>query len=181
MELLNVYDNEGNVTERVVPRGDKSVVLGDNEHIGVVVVFIENSKGEFLMQKTSVEKGSEYSSTGGHVDAGETMIQGCKREVFEELGIDVKESEFEFWGEYIADSVWELGQIYKLESNLDINQMKMQIEEVSELKWIPFKDFEKLFYSEDFVPYDKEYKNFIIEKIKNHYNTKIELSEREKI
>ena len=63
MELLNVYDNEGNLLDRVVPRGDKSVVLSDNEHIGVVVVFIENSKGEFLIQKTSVEKGSEYSSS----------------------------------------------------------------------------------------------------------------------
>lgn len=31
MELLNVYDNDGKLTDRVVSRGDKSVVLSDNE------------------------------------------------------------------------------------------------------------------------------------------------------
>ena len=81
MELLNVYDNEGNLLDKVIPRGDKSVVLNDNEHIGVVVIFIENSKGEFLMQKTSVEKGSEYSSTGVHIDKGETPLSSIVREI----------------------------------------------------------------------------------------------------
>ncbi len=56
MELLDVYDNNGNTTGRVVVRGDKTVILSDNEHIAVGVIFIQNSKGEFLIQKTSKEK-----------------------------------------------------------------------------------------------------------------------------
>ena len=89
MELLSVFDNKGNVTDKIVVRGDKSVVLNDNEHIGVAVVFIENSKGEFLMQKASKEKGGEFSSTGGHVNSGETPLEAIKREVKEEIGIDI--------------------------------------------------------------------------------------------
>ena len=53
MELLDVYDNNGNVTGRKIIRGDKTAVLDENEHIAVAVIFIENDKGEFLIQKTS--------------------------------------------------------------------------------------------------------------------------------
>ncbi len=56
MELLDVYDNYGNVTGRTIVRGDKSAVLNENEHIAVSVIFIENDNGEFLIQKTSQEK-----------------------------------------------------------------------------------------------------------------------------
>ena len=118
MELLNVYDNDGNLTDRVVPRGDKSVILSDNEHIGVVVVFIENSKGEFLIQKTSLEKGSEYSSTGGHVDAGETHLTSILREIKEELGIEVNSEELEYLGFLLYDKP--IRFMYYLKKDIDI-------------------------------------------------------------
>ena len=47
MELLDVYDENGNVTGRVVQRGDKSVTFEENEHIAVSIIFIENNKNEF--------------------------------------------------------------------------------------------------------------------------------------
>ena len=82
MELLDVYDNNGNRTGRVVERGNKNEVFSDNEHIAVAIIFIENSKGEFLIQKTSKEN-KEYSSTGGHIDHNEdadsTIIREEKR------------------------------------------------------------------------------------------------------
>jgi 8-oxo-dGTP pyrophosphatase MutT (NUDIX family) len=74
MELLDVYDNNGKLTGRKIERGDKKAILNENEHIAVAVIFIENDNGEFLIQKTSKEKGGEFSSTGGHVDSGETPL-----------------------------------------------------------------------------------------------------------
>lgn len=41
MKLLAIYDNNGNVTDKVITRGDKSVVLNDNEHVAVSVIFIK--------------------------------------------------------------------------------------------------------------------------------------------
>lgn len=69
MELLDIYDDNGNKTGRIIERGDKSVKLSKNEHIAISVIFIENDNGEFLIQKTSKEKGNIYSSTGGHVNS----------------------------------------------------------------------------------------------------------------
>ena len=142
MELLNVYDNEGNATDRVVPRGDKSVILNDNEHIGVVVVFIENSKGEFLIQKTSVKKGSEYSSTGGHVDAGETHLSSILREIKEELGIEVDESELEYLGFLLYDKP--IRFMYYLKKDIDIKDIVVQEGEVEFVKYMNIDEIKEI-------------------------------------
>ena len=41
------------------------------------------------MQKTSASKGGEFSSTGGDVNYKETPIETIKREVKEELGVNI--------------------------------------------------------------------------------------------
>lgn len=147
MELLNVYDNNGNLTDKIVPRGDKSVVLNDNEHIGVVVVFIENSNGEFLMQKTSVEKGSEYSSTGGHIDVGETHLTSIIREIKEELGIDVNKEELEYLGFMLYDKP--IRFMYYLKKDIDINDIVVQEEEVESVKYMSVLEIKKLIDNEE--------------------------------
>lgn len=147
MELLNVYDNEGKLTERVVPRGDKSIVLSDNEHIGVVVVFIENSKGEFLMQKTSFEKGNEYSSTGGHIDEGETHLSSIIREIKEELGIDVSEEELEYLGFMLYDKP--IRFMYYLNKDIDIKDIVVQDEEVEYVKYMSINEIKDIINNEE--------------------------------
>ena len=51
MEILDIYDNNGNTTGRTIIRGDKNAILNDNEHVAIAVIFIENSNGEFLIQR----------------------------------------------------------------------------------------------------------------------------------
>ena len=147
MELLNVYDNDGNLTDRVVPRGDKSVILSDNEHIGVVVVFIENSKGEFLIQKTSVEKGSEYSSTGGHVDAGETHLTSILREIKEEIGIQVEENELEYLGFLLYDKP--IRFMYYLKKDINVEDIVTQEEEVDFVKYMSIDEIKEIISREE--------------------------------
>ena len=47
MELLDVYDENGNVTGRVVQRGDKSVTFEENEHIAVSIYLLKIIKMNF--------------------------------------------------------------------------------------------------------------------------------------
>ena len=55
VELLDVYDDNGVKTGKIVRRGEKSS-FGKGEHIAVSIIYIENDKHEFLIQKTSKKK-----------------------------------------------------------------------------------------------------------------------------
>ena len=142
MELLDVYDNNGKVTGRVVTRGDKTVTLNDNEHIAVGVIFIQNNKGEFLIQKTSKEKGGEYTSTGGHVDSGETPLESIKREVKEELGLNVDNDNIIELGYLLYDRP--IRFMFYLKKDIDIQTLKLQQEEVESAKFMSVNKIKEL-------------------------------------
>ena len=134
MELLDVYDNNGNVTGRTIIRGDKTSILNENEHFAVAVIFIENDNGEFLIQKTSQEKGGEFSSTGGHVDSGETPLTSIKREVKEELGINVDNEQIEEYGFLLYDKP--IRFLFYLKKNIPIDKIVVQKEEVEYVEYM---------------------------------------------
>ena len=142
MEVLDIYDDNGDVTGKTIVRGDKSVKLKKHEHIAVAVIFIENDKEEFLIQETSLEKGGEFSSTGGHVLHGETPLDAIKREVLEELGINI-------YGEWIMQYGYlnydmPLRYMFYLKKNIDINDVNLQKEEVESVKWMKIEEIKKL-------------------------------------
>ena len=145
MELLDVYDSNGNVTGRKIIRGDKTAVLDVNEHIAVAVIFIENDNGEFLIQKTSKEKGGEFSSTGGHVDSGETPLMSIKREVKEELGVNVDNEEIEEYGFMLFDMP--LRYLFYLKKNIPINKITIQKEEVDCVEYMSISKINELIES----------------------------------
>lgn len=138
MELLDIYDNFGKTTGRIIKREDKSIILNKNEHIAVAVIFIENSQGEFLMQKTSKEKGGEYSSTGGHVNAGETPLESIKREVKEEIGINIDNDNIVELGYLLYDMP--LRYMFYLKKDIDIKSVITQKEEVEYVKYMSVEE-----------------------------------------
>jgi isopentenyldiphosphate isomerase len=52
----------------------------------IAVVYLENDKGEILVQVRM--SGNLDHSSAGHVDPGETYLEAAKRELKEELGIE---------------------------------------------------------------------------------------------
>ena len=53
MEILDLYDDYGNKLEKTIVRGD---IPHNNENIMLSIVFIKNSDGKYLIQKSSKEK-----------------------------------------------------------------------------------------------------------------------------
>ena len=168
-EMFDVYDKNGKHL------GVKPKSFCHSENPGVyhkpVWIWIFNSKGQILVQKRASTKkfmpNKWDGSATGHVCAGETSLQGCAREVFEEIGLSFKESDFIFLGEFPAPEVWELGQVYCLKTNSPTSIMKLQENEVSEVKWLNFQEFESLLMSNEFLPYSAKYKAWIIKSLKS--------------
>ena len=134
MELLDVYDSLGHKTGRIVERGDKNEIFNDNEHIAVAIIYIENDKGEFLIQKTSEGKGGCYSSTGGHIHHGEDAYSTIIREVKEELGIDISNDDIVSLGYICVD--FPVRFIFYLKKNINLNDITLQKDEVESVSYM---------------------------------------------
>ncbi len=156
-EFFDVLNEKGEYTGRVETR-EKCHKEGLWHK--AVTVFIINSKNQVLLQKRSANKKMWPNmwdvTAGGHVLAGEFGFESIIRECKEELGIQLNESDMTFIG--VATSINIKGDIvnkhfneyYIVNKELDETKLKLQEEEVSEVKWID--------------------KNEIIEKIKDNYN-----------
>ncbi len=149
MELLDIYDDFGNLTGKTVVRGNKYNTLKSNEHIALAVIFIENSKGEFLIQKASVEKGNIFSSTGGHVTSKETPLTTVIREVKEELGIDISGDDVISLGYLLYDMP--IRYMYYLKKDIDINDVTIQKEEVAYVKYASVQEILDLIKNNKFL------------------------------
>lgn len=146
MEYLDIYNEKKEKLNKKIKRGDK---LLDNEHILVAVIFIENSEGKYLIQKTSKEKGEKYATTGGHVLSGETPKTAIIRETKEELGLDVSNENIIYIGDLLFGILF--GEIYYLKKDLDIAKLKLQQEEVEQVEYLTKAEILKLIETEKMV------------------------------
>ena len=64
--------------------------------VSVVSIIEKDGKYLFLKRSNTGKGDGFYMLPGGHVDAGESVLHAAVRELKEELGIDVKESDLEF-------------------------------------------------------------------------------------
>lgn len=137
--------------------------------------WVYNSKGEILIQKRAMSKkrfaGYWDMACAGHVDAGETPMEGAIREAKEEIGLDVSEKDIKFMGELIEDEdYWEIGQIFFIKADKDINEFILDKNEVEEVKWISFDELKELLYSDIWAPCTEEYKTLVIDLFSKMFN-----------
>ena len=84
-----------------------------------------------MIQKRVERKGGRWALTGGHPKAGETSLEGIREEVKEELGIDItNDNPILFKTITHNDQFFDL---YYLEKDININDIKIQKEEVADV------------------------------------------------
>ena len=141
MELLQVFDDNKNMLDEYVER-DKKLDLPQGKYFMIILLFIQNNEGKFLIQKTSKEKGSEYAVTGGHVTYKDDAITTCIKEVEEELGLTLSKDELE----EIDVLKYDVGYaaVYYLKKDIDINTLTLQEEEVESISWMSVDEINNL-------------------------------------
>lgn len=157
MEYLNLYDREGNLLNKKGIRGEKTSDLK-----GIVIIFIENSKGEFLIQRTSSSRNSIFATTGGHVSYGSTFKKSIINEVKEELGLDISNEEIIEVTTYIVEHY--LQKVYYLKKDIEIKDLTIQKDEVEYVRWMDTETINKLIENKEFREGNIEAYQYIINK-----------------
>ena len=90
MEYRDLYNKDRNLTGKTISKGEP---IPKGYYIKIVVCFMENSEGKFLMQKRSLQKDGLWATTGGHPKSGEDSLTGMHTEILEELDLDINPNE----------------------------------------------------------------------------------------
>lgn len=147
MELLDLYDDNGKPINKTIVRGEKF----DVGNIMLSIVFIKNSNGKYLIQKTSEEKGSRFSSTGGHVCHKENGLETILREIKEELGLSINSNDLQFVSLVKHPDRPCVINLYLLNMDVDIKNLKLQDEEVDSVQWLDEEEILELIKNNKFL------------------------------
>ena len=139
MEKRDLYDENKILTGETIYKGQE-VTIG--RYYITVVVFIQNDKNEFLIQKRVAKKDGKWATTGGHPVSGETSKQGIITEIKEELGINVIENNIILFKTLKTED--DFVDIYYLKENINIDKIKIQEDELEDVKWASKQEIEKL-------------------------------------
>ena len=133
LEKRDLYDKDRNLTGKTIYKGEE---IPDGNYINVVLVFIQNSEGKFLIQKRSERKNGLYATTGGHPKSGESSLQGIITEVKEEIGIDLKPEDVQLYYGGRSDEEKVFWDDYYVKMDVpNIDNLKLQEEEVASVHW----------------------------------------------
>lgn len=156
MELWDVYDKYRNLTGKTVIRKEKGA-LEEDEYGLVVHVAVFNKNGEMLIQQRQTTK-EQYPnlwdiSAGGHSIAGECSEEAIHRETLEEIGYNYDFSNIRPY--FTINYEDGFGDVYIINNcELDLDNFKMQPEEVQNITWANKNEILQLMDENKFVPYE---------------------------
>ena len=174
MEYLDVLDKNGSPTGEKKSKAD---IHRDGDWHRVVHVWVLNSNQELLVQKRSEKMDTDPNlwdiSSAGHVSADETSLIAAIRETGEELGLKLSSYDFEYLftltqqailhgGTYINN---EFSDVYLVTGDYNLAAFTLQKDELSGVKWIPYKELKQLATVGDpeFVSHPREYAMLLAE------------------
>lgn len=155
MELWDILDEEGNLTERTIERGQP---LKEGEYHLVVHIWIRNSKGEYLIQKRSGKVNrwpGIWAATGGAAIKGENSLTAALREVKEELGISFEPDMLKKIIRVKRKNA--LSDLWLACCDVDLKEIRMQKEEVSEVKYAGTSEIFSMIATKEFFDYGEDY------------------------
>ncbi len=151
MEYWDLYDENRHKLNKKAKRGD---YLQDGEYHLVVNAWIKNSKGEFLITQRSANKSHPlmWECTGGSALMGEESLEAAKREVKEELGIDISDVEGIFIGSTnrYYEGCPDILDVWLFNYDVSLDKVKIQKEEVNDVKWASRKTIKELYDQKKF-------------------------------
>lgn len=143
-ELVDINGNKtGKILTHIEVRNPNNIPNG--YYISVVGLVIINENNKILLQKRSRYKKSNPSKwgiCGGKVDLGESTIEAAVRETLEEIGININKKDLKFLSMDTNDKSY--FTVYYIKQDVDINECKIQQEELEEIRYFKIEDLQGL-------------------------------------
>lgn len=165
-EMIDVLDEEtGDLTGEIISKS-KAHEIG-KWHGSIHILIVNKDKTKTLLQKRCELKKLYPNmwdiALGGHISAGETPLESAKRELQEELELDLGNFEIKEI-DRIKEQLTNNGiisneyvTIYLAYGDINISEIKLQKEEVSEVKWCSKSELNELIKQEKILPHIREY------------------------
>ncbi len=144
MEYRDLYDENKNLTGEKISINDE---IPKGKYINTVVIFIENDRGELLLQIN--KKYNLWSTTGGHPKSGESSIDGIITEVKEELGIDISNDKLILFKTIKTED--DFVDLYYLKKDIDLMDINRN-EEVGEVGWFDEDEILEMISKKKLIP-----------------------------
>lgn len=158
MEKRDLYDKNRNLTGETILKGEQ---IPKDRYIVVVLVFIQNSEGKFLIQKRSEAKNGKYATTGGHPKTGETSIEGILTEVEEEIGVKMNPKDLKLYFSGRSEDERVFWDDYYIKMDIqNLNDLKLQEAEVDSVEWLSENEIVNLMKQDKF--FKNHYEEFEI-------------------
>lgn len=147
MEKHELVDKTGNKTGKILThieaRNLNNIPKGN--YLAVVGVVIINDNNKILLQKRSRFKRtnpSKWGICGGKIDLGETPLEAGVRETLEEIGISLNKEELKLLS--VDTNEKSHFTVYYVRRNVDVNECKLQEEELEEVRYFRIEELQKL-------------------------------------
>ena len=142
-ETVDIYDENRIKTGSVINRKDRNK-LNENEYTLTVHCWVINSKKEILItqRNLNLNRGGMWEDTHGGVKSGETSIEGMKRELKEELGIEIEESELILVKTLKEKNVFR--DCYVVFKNISLDNISFNDNEVIDCKYVSIEELKEI-------------------------------------
>ena len=176
MELIDVFDEDNKYLGYSLERNE---VHDKNLWHHHVSAWIINYEGMILLQQrafTKKKNPGKWAKTGGHVESGENCKEAIRREVYEEIGLEVNDEEIEniemFKSFNPNEHYYAYGYIFFTDYKEE--DFTLQKEEVNAVKYYTIEQLEEIRKKDDkkytFCNWDEEGFNRQISLLKKYRN-----------
>ena len=147
MEYLQVFNENKEMLNEKIARDEKNNIAS-GKYFMIILLFIENSEGKFLLQKTSKSRNSCMATTGGHVTFGDDALKTVIKEAKEELDLDLTPKELKYIDTIKYKNCYL--ETYYVKKDININDLKVQEEEVEYVNWYSDKEINEFISKKEF-------------------------------
>ena len=160
-EVWDVYDKDLNKIGKDCIRGKE--ILPEGEYHLVVNAIILNKENKILIAKRAEHRpnGLKWEFTGGSAKKGEDGVVGIRRELSEEIGLDVSQNQPKLYKTILSDKYHDIKQIWLFEREVNIlNEIEFVDGETIEDKLVDVEEYKvmyengELIKAIDFTPQD---------------------------